>query len=102
MNKHITHVLAATAVTLLIGCQVVSGDRTINQYSSDAALTTSVKTALLDNSKVTSLPIHVETDKGMVVLSGFVKNIEQKNAAGIAASKVKNVRGVQNNLIVRR
>lgn len=102
MNKYFINAVAGTTLALLVGCQVVAGDRTINEYSTDAALTTNVKTALLDNSHVTSLPIHVETDKGTVVLSGFVKTKQQKMEAEKAARHVKGVKVVKNNLIVRR
>lgn len=101
MNKLVLSAIFG-AVVSLSACSVLSGDRTVNQYGSDSATTANVKAELLNNPKVTSLPIHVETDKGTVVLSGFVKNNEQKNEASRAASLAKGARVVQNNLIVRR
>lgn len=100
MNKFMI-TICAIALTSLMGCQVVSGERTINQYSSDAAITANVKAALLADKRVTSLPIHVATEKGMVVLSGFVRTNNQKVAAGESALKVKEVRQLRNNLIIR-
>lgn len=102
MNKYIISICASASLIALSGCQVVSGDRTVNQYSADAAVTTNVKAELLHEPKVTSLPIHVATDKGTVVLSGFVKNNEQKVAAGNAAMLAKGVRIIRNDLIVRQ
>jgi osmotically-inducible protein OsmY len=102
MNKFIISTIAGAALSLLSGCQVVSGDRSINQYTSDAAVTTNVKTELLHEPRVTSLPIHVETDKGTVTLTGFVKNNEQKIAAGQAAALAKGVRIIRNDLIIRK
>lgn len=100
MNKLLSFI-AATSLTALVGCQVVSGERTINEYSSDAAITTNAKAALLADKRVTSLPIHVATEKGMVVLSGFVKTPRQKIAAEESVYKVKEVRVVRNDLIIR-
>lgn len=91
------------AVLILVtGCQVFSGDRTVNQYTSDAAVTANVKAELLHESRVTSLPIHVDTDKGTVILSGFVKNSEQKIAAGQAAAHAKGARIIRNNIVIRK
>ncbi|MBA2657856.1 MAG: BON domain-containing protein [Tatlockia sp.] len=99
--KRFMSIICALLLTALVGCQVVAGERTINQYSSDAAITANVKAALLADKRVTSLPIHVATEKGMVVLSGFVRTINQKVAAGESALKVREVRQIRNNLIIR-
>lgn len=101
MNKFLLSTMTAALLTFLTGCQVFSGDRSVNQYTSDAAVTANVKTELLHDSRVTSLPIHVETDKGTVILSGFVKTNEQKIAAGHAATLAKGARIIRNNLIIR-
>lgn len=101
MNKYIPALIGAIFV-FLSGCQVISGDRTVNEYSNDAAITANVKAALLHDKHVTSLPIHVATEGGMVVLNGFVKTTQQKLAAGAAAQRIKGVTEVKNNIIVRK
>ncbi|MBA4696924.1 MAG: BON domain-containing protein [Legionella sp.] len=100
MNKFLTTIIG-TLFLATSGCQVISGDRTINEYGSDAAMTANVKAELLADKRVTSLPIHVATEKGMVVLSGFVKTNRQKLAASQAAHRAKDVKEVKNNLIIR-
>ncbi|STX30061.1 phospholipid binding protein [Legionella beliardensis] len=102
MKKNIVGILAGCSLLMLSGCQVMSGERSVNQYSSDAAITTSVKAALVNNSGLPASRIHVETDKGTVLLSGFVKTYQQKIKAGQMASQIEGVRVVQNNLIVRK
>jgi len=72
-----------------------------DQYSSDAAITTKVKAELLTEKGVPSSSISVETYKGTVQLSGFVENAEQVKKAGVVAAKVKGVKVVKNNLIVK-
>jgi len=102
MDKYYMHTLIGGVLIALVGCQVASGDRSLSQYSADASITTSVKTALFNNSQIPLSRIHVETDKGTVLLSGFVRTFQQKSEAGILASQVRGVSAVQNNLIVRR
>lgn len=101
MKKNIVSILVGCSLVMLSGCQVMSGERSINQYSSDAGITASVKTAIVNNSGLPASRIHVETDKGTVLLSGFVKTYQQKNKAGQLASQIEGVKIVQNNLIVR-
>lgn len=62
-------------------------------------MTDNVKAELLADKRVTYLPIHVATEKGMVVLSGIVKTNRQELAASQAAHRAKDVTEVKNNLI---
>ncbi|HAF87819.1 MAG: transporter [Legionellaceae bacterium] len=100
MKKYLS-IVAGLGLSALVGCQVMSGDESLGQYGSDTAITTNVKAALLKDKRVNSLPINVKTEKGMVVLSGFVRTPAQKIAAGQAARRVHDVKVVRNNLIVR-
>jgi hyperosmotically inducible protein len=67
----------------------------------DTAITTKVKSSLLGDKAVKSFEIKVETVKGVVQLSGFVDNSDQRSAAGKDAAAVSGVRDVENNLIVK-
>jgi len=100
--KKYSYSLLGMMLLVLTGCQVLSGERTVNQYSSDAAITANVKAELLNDSRVTSLPIHVDTDKGVVTLTGFVKTTEQKLAAAQAAKIAKHAKIVRNEINIRR
>lgn len=71
------------------------------EYVDDAAITSKVKTALLDDSGLKSFNIGVETYKDVVQLSGFVNDDQTKARAGSVASNVSGVRSVRNNLIVK-
>lgn len=59
--------------------------------ASDTAITTKVKAGLLKEPDLKSLGIHVETEKGVVMLSGFV---ESKAEADKAVKVAKGVDGV--------
>ncbi|MDN0073398.1 BON domain-containing protein [Crenobacter sp. SG2303] len=67
-------------------------------YLSDAAITSKVKAALLEDKHVKSVPISVKTDGGVVQLTGFVQNKSQITQAGRVAAGVKDVKSVQNEL----
>lgn len=82
----------------MTGCQVIQGDRTVSQYSSDSVITAKVKKKLIENKQVTASKVHVETDKGVVLLSGFVRTSKQKQIAGELAGAVKGVKNVKNSL----
>lgn len=68
------------------------------QYSSDAAITTKVKTALLAEKNLKSLDVHVVTHNGIVQLSGFVVSSAQIDQAVDVALHVTGVKDVQNDL----
>jgi osmotically-inducible protein OsmY len=59
--------------------------------ASDTAITTKVKAGLVKEPGLESLGIHVETEKGIVMLSGFV---ESKAEADRAVKVAKSVEGV--------
>jgi osmotically-inducible protein OsmY len=59
--------------------------------ASDTAITTKVKAGLVKEPNLDSLGIHVETEKGVVMLSGFVNS---KNEADKAVKVAKGVDGV--------
>lgn len=67
-------------------------------YVDDSALTARVKAALLAKKGISSADISVETDHGVVRLSGFVDGAAQVRLAGRTARAVKGVRSVRNGL----
>jgi osmotically-inducible protein OsmY len=67
-------------------------------YASDTALTTKVKAALLGEKNLKSLPISVETTKGVVTLSGDVISTAQIDQAVDVAKHVEGVKDVHNAL----
>ena len=76
--------------------------RSASQFTSDAALTTKVKTALAKDAGLgTAVDINVQSFRGVVQLNGFVKTQEQIRSAGDVASRVDGVTRVDNNLQVK-
>lgn len=70
-------------------------------YAGDAALTAKVKAALAKELELKSLDVHVETDKGRVLLSGWVDNSAQQKKAYQVASRVDGVKLVKDGMTVR-
>jgi hyperosmotically inducible protein len=71
------------------------------RVANDSAITAKVKTALLREPQLKSLDVSVETYKGEVLLSGFVKDEAQRKKALSAATTVAGVTGVKDGLAVR-
>jgi len=103
MTTRNTFIAAAAALVLITasGCAVTRGQETVGAYVDDAAITTAVKARFIDNKDVDALSIKVETLNGTVMLSGFAKNVAEKNAAESVARKVEGVRAVKNEIAVR-
>lgn len=116
VNHSMTLLAAAiVSVVLLSACQqrpegsssgASSTDTTASgsdrSATSDAAITAKVKSALLADSKVKSTDIHVETDKGEVILSGFVDSDMQMDQAIKVAGNVNGVKKVTNKMKPRK
>ncbi len=83
------------------GCASSATQASTGEYIDDTVITAKVKSALIANDDIKSLAISVETLKGVVQLSGFVNNADQKMMAAREAGSVQGVIEVRNNLIVK-
>lgn len=71
------------------------------KYVGDGVVTAKVKAALLKEPDLKSTDVSVETLKGEVLLSGFVRDENQRDKALKAASSVNGVASVKDALVVR-
>jgi osmotically-inducible protein OsmY len=69
--------------------------------ASDTAITTKVKAGLVKEPNLDSLGIHVETEKGVVMLSGFVNSKEEAEKAVKVAKGVDGVTRVKSAIKVK-
>jgi hyperosmotically inducible periplasmic protein len=83
----------------ITGCQAMTGE-TAGQNIDDGAITSSVKTQLGVDRLNTLSRVGVETNNGVVYLTGEVETAEQKARVGSVTSQVKGVKQVVNNLQV--
>lgn len=86
------------ALATLIGCASTPTKESTGQYIDDSAITTKVKTALLNEPELKSIEISVETFKGQVQLSGFVSSQASIDKAVKVAQGVGGVTSVKNDL----
>jgi hyperosmotically inducible protein len=92
------------AALALSACSSTRDDskRSAGEFSSDAALTAKVKTAIASDAGLGSASaINVNSYRGVVQLSGFVDSPEKIERAAAAARNVQGVREVENNIRVR-
>jgi hyperosmotically inducible periplasmic protein len=93
--------LSLVVFIFMTGCQAMTGE-TAGQNIDDGTLTTSVKTSLAGERLNTLTRVGVETNNGIVYLTGEVETAAEKSRAGTVASQVKGVKQVVNNLQVIR
>lgn len=102
MKNYYLKGLMGLLFVLLVGCQSMTNESFFRVGPSDATITASVNSAFASHQELSAQRIHVETQKGTVVLSGYVKTIRQSDTAGDIAGKIAGVKSVQNELIVRK
>jgi len=81
---------------------VKTTDRSGDQVADDSAITAKVKTALAGDPRTKAHQINIETREGVVQLSGFVDSSEAKSTAEELARAVDDVKGVDNELDVKK
>ena len=89
-----------TFVVALISCQSTTG-KTASQTMSDASISTAVQ-AKLTSDRLSNFPrIDVDTERGVVNLSGVVETAGQRAQAARLAQQVEGVVRVNNNLQIQ-
>jgi hyperosmotically inducible protein len=78
------------------------GAAAIGETASDAALTASVKSKLLANDTVDGLKIDVDSENGVVTLTGTVSSTREKTEAVRIARATEGVKTVQDKLVVNQ
>lgn len=102
MLKVLRNTLLAVSIVSLAACAAKPGQESTGQYLDSSAITAKVKSSLVDSLGAKAFHIKVKTYKDSVQLSGFVANKTIKVRAGSVAAKVKNVKHVTNDLIIKR
>jgi hyperosmotically inducible protein len=105
LNVALATIAAATLSGTLGGCASdtpAENRRTTGEFTSDAALTAKVKSAIAtDVGARTAAAINIETYRGVVQLTGFVDSREQAARAEESAKKVEGVRSVKNDVRIK-
>lgn len=90
--------LAAAALTTVVGCATGARDASPGEYIDDTAITTRVKAAIFNEPSLKSAEINVETFKRVVQLSGFVGSQADIQKAVTVTQGVSGVASVKNDM----
>lgn len=93
-------VLTLTA-PLTIACGAAATRANVSAPVDDATITTRVKTAFINDPVVGAAKIDVDTFKGVVTLSGQVKNKDEEQKAISLARSIRGVTDVKSTLQVQ-
>lgn len=85
-------------LVFFVGCAATEKREGTGEYIDDTVLTTKVKAAVFNEPSLKSAEINVETFKGVVQLSGFVRSQADINKAVEVARSVKGVKSVKNDM----
>jgi hyperosmotically inducible protein len=98
--RRLAFVLTLSIVGGLAGCQATTG-KTASQTMNDASITAAVQTKLTTDRMANFTRVDVDTEQGIVQLSGVVQTSEQRARAEELTKQVNGVKRVHNNLQVR-
>ncbi len=102
MNNRLAKYLGISIIAIALGaCASTKTQESTAEYVDNSAVTAKVKTVLINDQRIQSLPIKVKSYKGVVQLSGFVDDRTQAKRAEALARQVEGVKEVQNDLIVK-
>jgi osmotically-inducible protein OsmY len=88
------------AVAGATGCQSTSG-KTAGQAMSDASMSTAVQATLTGDRVSNFTRVDVDTERGIVTLTGVVPSADHKARAGELARQVDGVKRVNNRLQIQ-
>lgn len=101
-SRSITQTLtAALFVIALAGCASTHTQESTGEYVDDAVITIKVKAIILNEKFTNGVAVNVDTFKGVVQLSGFVKSQADHDKAVALARGVKGVTQVKDDIVVR-
>lgn len=98
LSKYLSAFFLAIALVSVVGCASTSKQEGTGEYIDDSVITTKVKAAIFNEPTLKSSEINVETFKGVVQLSGFVKSSADQSKAVELARSVKGVTSVKNDM----
>lgn len=96
--KRLSALLLAVLLASALGCASTPTQEGTGEYVDDSIITAKVKTAIFNEPTLKVAEINVETFKGSVQLSGFVKSQADMYKAVEVARSVSGVSSVKNDM----
>ena len=100
-NRFVTFTFAILLASVL-GCAGTPTQEGTGEYFDDTVITSKVKASIFNEPSLKSAEINVETFKGTVQLSGFVRSSADINKAVELARGIDGVKSVKNDMRVKR
>ena len=100
-NVFIGYLVVLMLLVTFAACASSPKQESTGDYVDDSVITTKIKSQLAADDFLKSFEISVETRKGVVQLSGWVRTQDAVNRAGQIARNVGGVKAVKNNLTVK-
>ena len=97
-TSYLSAALVALALAGVAGCASTATKEGTGEYVDDTMITTKVKSAILNEPTLKVAEINVETFKGVVQLSGFVKTKTEVDKATVVTREVSGVKSVKNDI----
>jgi hyperosmotically inducible protein len=97
-GKLLSALFVAVSLVSVVGCASGPQKEGTGEYIDDTAITTKVKAAIFNEPTLKSAEINVETFKGVVQLSGFVKTKTEVDKATVVTREVSGVKSVKNDI----
>ena len=101
INRKLATIAGALLMATALGCASTAKQEGTGEYVDDTVITGKVKAAIFAEPTLKSAEINVETFKGVVQLSGFVRSQANINTAVVVAKNVKGVTSVKNDMLVK-
>lgn len=98
ITRGLTMMLGIAFMAFMLGCASSKNEESTGEYIDDAVITTKVKAEFIKDEDLNAGEINVETYKGVVQLSGFLKAQGDIDKAGKVARTVKGVKSVKNDI----
>jgi hypothetical protein len=95
------YVFGLVLFAAIAGCASSPISEGTREFIDDSSITAQIKFNINREPTLNMFQIHVDTDKGVVQLSGFVDDREAIEKAEVIARNVKGVKSVRNNLMVK-
>jgi osmotically-inducible protein OsmY len=99
--KQFSTLMFAVLLASMLGCAGGPQKESTAEYVDDSIITTKVKSAILQEPSLKVAEINVETFKGRVQLSGFVKSRADMSKAVEVARSVGGVTSVANDMRIK-
>jgi len=101
MVKNVAALIASFGLLASVACQSTTG-KTAGETMSDSAITAAVQGKLTSDRVSNFTRVDVDTERGIVNLTGVVQSADQKARAAELARQVNGVKRVNNNLQIQQ